>query len=333
MSKTGELLLGLVFVVVCGFARAESPASLEQLSPVERQQSDFYGAIAGTGPGVTVAWSVASAKLELGGDIELTLTVKNAVNPKELSRPNLAERPEWKELFGGFQDLPGASPGEFRYKLKPRNVGEFELPLPKYRFYNPRLPDGRRFQVAFAESPKVAVVPQVVVRTPTVRIPLDAPAPFFDELPPDGSTASPPPEYWWALLVFGALAPPIWIAVWRWRNPDAAKLARIRRARSVRAALDALLKAERSPDAAATVSKIVLRYLWERWRVPMSAQHEGMGVLHGHAEFLGDERAEPSRVQHAGHPQDAFAREAGSLHRDVAHRVQRVRDDDQDRVR
>ena len=52
-----------------------------------------------------------------------------------------------------------------------------------------------------------------------------------------------------------------------------------------------------------------------------------------HAELLGDERPEPGRVEHAGHAEDALAREAGGRHRHVAHRVERVRDDDEDRVR
>ena len=68
-------------------------------------------------------------------------------------------------------------------------------------------------------------------------------------------------------------------------------------------------------------------------RVAVAAEHEGVGVLDGHAELLGDERPEPRRVEDAGHAQDALAREAGGPHRDVAHRVERVGDDDQDRVR
>ena len=58
-----------------------------------------------------------------------------------------------------------------------------------------------------------------------------------------------------------------------------------------------------------------------------------MRVLDRHAELLGDERPEPGRVQDAGHPENALARETGGLHGDVAHRVERVRDDDQDRIR
>ena len=268
MSRTGELLLALV--AFCGSARAEPPTSLEQLSPVDRTQADFYGAIAGPGPGVTAAWSLDSDRVALGGDIALTLTVTNAANPGELLRPNLAERPEWKELFGAIRDEPAKSPGEFRYRLKPRNAGRFELPVPKYRFYQPRLPDGRRFQTAFVENPTLVVDEAVAVSGPSIRIPLEAPARFFDEPPdPPASRASPPAGLWCGLFACGAIVPTAWIALWRRNNPDGAKLARIRRAKSVRAALDALGRAERSPEL---VSKILLRYLQDRWHLPASAQ-------------------------------------------------------------
>ena len=67
-------------------------------------------------------------------------------------------------------------------------------------------------------------------------------------------------------------------------------------------------------------------------RVAVAAEHEGVDVLDRHAHLLRDERPEARGVEDAGHAQDALAREARGLHRDVAHRVERVGDDDQDRV-
>lgn len=266
MSKIGDVLACL-FLASAAWARAETPTSLEQLSPVERQQHDFYGAIAGTGPAIAVSWTLGAASVPLGGDIELTLLVKHAVNAAELERPDLAERPEWKELFASIADVPDADPGTFRYRLKPRNIGRWELPVPKYRFYDPRPPEGRRFQLAFARGPTLVVEPAAVVG-PTLRIPMEAPSRFFDEPPLSTRTsAAPPAVYWWALLVVGVCGPPTWVAVWRWRNPDAARVARIRRAKSVRAALDALGRADH-----AEVAVITLRYLRERWRLPALAQ-------------------------------------------------------------
>ena len=68
-------------------------------------------------------------------------------------------------------------------------------------------------------------------------------------------------------------------------------------------------------------------------RVAVPAEHHRLDVAHRDVERLGEERAVARRVEHAGHADHALAREAGDLHRDVAHHVERVRDDDDDRVR
>ena len=67
-------------------------------------------------------------------------------------------------------------------------------------------------------------------------------------------------------------------------------------------------------------------------RVAVAAEDEGVGVDHAHPELFGDERAEAGRVEDTGHAEDALTREARRLEGDVAHRVERVGDDDQDRV-
>jgi hypothetical protein len=272
MSRIGKPLAIALLALCCQGARSASPKTLGELSPVERQQADFYGAIAGEGPGVKIAWTLERATVELGGDTELTLKILHAVNRAELLRPNLAERPEWKSLFGGIGDLPGAAPGEFRYRLKPRAIGEFELPLPKYRYYQPRAPEGRRFQVAFAEAPKLTVIPPAPVELPRIRIPVEAPAHFFDEEPlPSRSASAPPAGSWWLLLFLGAFAPTVSVALWRWRNPDAARLARIRRAKSARTALDAIRSAERAADPAGAIARALLRYFSDRWHITPTA--------------------------------------------------------------
>ena len=293
MSRTGRFLLG-VFIALGATARGEAPTSMAELSPVERQQSDFYGAISGTGPGVSVTWTLGSPTVALGEEIAMTLEVRSAVNPSELLRPDLASRPDWKELFATVENGDGIPPGVFVYRLKPRNAGAWELPIPKYRYCNPRAPEGRRFPVAFAEPPKLIVRAAPSVPKPSVRIPLDAPPEFFEELPAS-EASSPAPGYWWALLAVGAFAPPVWIALWRWRNPDGARLARLRRDKSVRAALDALRKADRAPEPAAPVSAALLRYFRERWRLPASAQTPG--EVEAGLESLG---FAPARLREAG---------------------------------
>jgi len=64
----------------------------------------------------------------------------------------------------------------------------------------------------------------------------------------------------------------------------------------------------------------------------MAAEHERVHALDRHVQLAGDERPEAGRVEDTGHPEERFAGEARRLQGDVAHRIERVRDDDQDRV-
>ena len=68
-------------------------------------------------------------------------------------------------------------------------------------------------------------------------------------------------------------------------------------------------------------------------RVAVPAEHHRLDVAHRHVERLGEERAVARRIEHTGHADDALAREARHVLRDVAHHVERVRDHDDDRVR
>src|SRR5262249_32620029 len=66
--------------------------------------------------------------------------------------------------------------------------------------------------------------------------------------------------------------------------------------------------------------------------VAVAAEHHGLDVLDRRAGLPGDEGGEAGRVEDPGHAEDALLRPARDVLRDVAHRVERVRDDDQDRV-
>ena len=65
----------------------------------------------------------------------------------------------------------------------------------------------------------------------------------------------------------------------------------------------------------------------------MPAEHQTRRRPAPRRRLLGDEGPVAGGVQDARHPDDPLAREAAGLHRDVAHGVQRVGDDDQDGVR
>jgi hypothetical protein len=67
--------------------------------------------------------------------------------------------------------------------------------------------------------------------------------------------------------------------------------------------------------------------------VAVAAERDGGDVLHGDAELPGDERREARGVEHAGLADDAVVREARDALAERHHRVERVRDHDDEGVR
>ncbi len=65
----------------------------------------------------------------------------------------------------------------------------------------------------------------------------------------------------------------------------------------------------------------------------MSAHEQGVDVFDAAIQLHGDERAETGDVEHAGLTDDAVGGEPARLVGGVHHRVERVRDNDQDAVR
>src|SRR5215210_6171765 len=68
-------------------------------------------------------------------------------------------------------------------------------------------------------------------------------------------------------------------------------------------------------------------------RVPVPAEDEREDVAHGDLKLFGYERAVAGRIEDASHADHPLAGEPARLHRHVAHRVERVGDDDEDRLR
>src|SRR5262249_48373732 len=66
--------------------------------------------------------------------------------------------------------------------------------------------------------------------------------------------------------------------------------------------------------------------------VAVAAEHHGGHVLHRRLRLPRDKGREPRGVEDARHPEDPLLRPAADVPGDVAHRIERVRDDDQDRV-
>jgi len=65
----------------------------------------------------------------------------------------------------------------------------------------------------------------------------------------------------------------------------------------------------------------------------VAAQHEGCDVGDGYLQLLGQEAPIAGAIQHAGHTDHALAREAANPVRELRHGIQRVGNQNQDRVR
>ena len=271
MSKIGKALIAIVLMASPTFAQPIT--SVEFLPALDRTKEDFYGAIVGAGPRVQVEWVLSSNTVERGNDTVLTLIVTNAANPSELQRPNLRDRPELRELFDVIENLPeqpDPKRAEFRYKLRPRNEGAFAIPLPRYRYYVPQLPEGRRFQLANAPDVKLTVTKPAP--TATVAVPISAPEEFF-RLPAwwHESTADSPPSsewrspWWIAAMMFPIVASSMGIVLYRHLYPDSVKRAAFLSRSETRRVLQRLNEAS---DANAFETAIK-SYLHARWLLPV----------------------------------------------------------------
>jgi hypothetical protein len=276
MSRIGSILA--TFLLLAPASGQSPPPSLALLTPLERREPDFYGAIRLANQPLQVEFAFGSNPIEFGRDTALTLTIRGAANPSELSRPKLRGRPEFDAIFASIEDGPVQVPTQpgvvsIAYKVRPRNPGQFELPGLKYRFFVLNQPSGKRFQSAFTPVLPFTVQPPPQVLEPVV--PLMAPDSYFalPKLEARPVTSPPfPTWHWFALFVGLLMGTLIWIGFWRKRNPDAARLHSIRRTRVVRQALDQLQRADRAPEPIARIEQVLLGYLNERQGLPHHAK-------------------------------------------------------------
>ena len=189
-------------------------------------------------------------------------------------------RPEFAEKFSTLTTVPPTfDPAtgllSLRYLGRARAVGRLDVPELKFAYY---VPQAGRFQAAYADASAISV------EAPASQVskrPLDGPPEFFEERQLDTWHFSRPPAWLWiAPIPVVALAAAAWIALWHRRYPNAAKLAKLRRIRSVRLALDRLDR----PGSSFELAGILRDYLIARYGLVSSAQTTG-DVVHGLAEI------------------------------------------------
>jgi hypothetical protein len=253
-------------------ATAQLPTSVDHIPVIDRPPNHFYGAIAG-GKRLEVRWELSPTSAPLGTPLTLTLVVRHAANPHELTRPPLLELDGFSTLFSVVEDLPdepdGSADVTFRYRLTPRIEGGYQIPELAYCYYEPRAPSRARTQTVYAKS-----VPFQVTKPsqPTEgAVPVIAPPEFFERRDGGAFARSGGPDRWaWVgLFAAGGVAAAGWVVGWQVLFPDAARLARIRHNKAVRTALDRLRKGN---PTAEQVAVTVRNYLIARWGLAFTAQ-------------------------------------------------------------
>ncbi|HET6574938.1 MAG TPA: hypothetical protein VFG68_15135 [Fimbriiglobus sp.] len=270
MSATGSLL-----AVLLAFAAPDRP-SVADLSPVDRQTPDFYNALAVGPMGVQAEWAVDPPTVPINGELTLTLTVRHAANPPELVKPDLRTFDEFTKRFQVLDrtDQPAApDAAEVRstYGLRPRSTGEMKVPSLRYVYFRK---DGNAWKsfTTYANSVPIIVTAPAPKPTPsTVPVPLDAPEEFFT-LAEERPTATPGAFGWLLPVAVVPFAVIGWVVLWRWLFPDAVRLAKLRRNRAARLALDRLKKARTSADPAGAAASAFRGYLSARFGMPSAAQ-------------------------------------------------------------
>jgi hypothetical protein len=238
---------------------------------IGRPTEDFYGAV---GERVRVTTTATPTEIAVEDAITFTLTVHGCRNPGEIERPDLRRRPDFAADFV-IDDLSDdgadtqAKPGtrSFRYRLRPKHDRVREIPLVLFRYYDPRLD----YFPTTAPEHVIALTIQPRPATGDGGLPMPGPD-FLFVLTPEADEGIRLPD--WLKLMLALVVPAIgcgvWYMAWQRRYPDAAILARQRRERAVRRALDALTSLRTtSPDPAAGIGAIVLTFVRDRTGLPL----------------------------------------------------------------
>jgi hypothetical protein len=218
--------------------------------------------------------SAEPTMLQAETPLTFTLIVK-AVRPvrRPPQRIDLRQLPEFAEQFY-IEDpseeaaRPDDRTWEFAYRLKPRRTEVREIPGLPFVYFNPYLLTASKgFQVLYTDPIPLRVLPHE-----TVQVPVQGPESAFglatEPAVLERQTLWTPPRQ--STIVTLLLSPPlgciVWYLLWRWRYPDAARLASQRRSRAASRALQALHSARRldAEARAERIAAIVAGYLQQR---------------------------------------------------------------------
>ena len=248
--------------------------------PAANRVEPFSGAV---GRKFTVATTAEPGELRVGDTLRLTIRVV-AEGPwqRPPQRPDLRRHEKYASFPRSFHVENGADrhdadgqAWEFDYRLRPLQEDVKEVPRLPFVYYKP----GQGYQTTSAPAVKLRVRAREEVRPADVQgtaEPVRHPERLYEivEGPAVLRRDDPSPLPGQFLAVILLATPPAlgasWYVVWRLRNPEAARRARLRRSRAAQRALHALGRVGHSmPDEQAErVTAVVAEYLRQRFELP-----------------------------------------------------------------
>jgi hypothetical protein len=255
---------------------AQQEAPLTDRPPTLIDGINFFNA---QGRSVKVAWSVDRNTVPEDGELTATLTVTEVAYPQRIVRPDLKKLRDFETRFviTDMKDpIPkeGAREVKFSYLLRPRNRSVSEIPTLEFYYYNPAAAAGKsQFKLTTASKVPITVTDAPKKEEPV--IPLRGSDQLF--VVTTGPQLLDKRQFlagFWPWLIVGLAGPLcaiVWFMAWQRVFPDARRLAKMRRSRVARRAIDAIHRASRTSDPPATIAVAVLSYLRTRFPLPPGA--------------------------------------------------------------
>jgi hypothetical protein len=275
--------------------------------PVVSRPTDWSGVVGGPFAVTTkVEPTEVAAEDQLTLTVQVDVAEGGSIgNLPQLKRPPLGKSDTFRafafdDLDSGYNEYLKRS--WFRYLLRPRSTEVKEVPRVKFVYFNPR---AGRYQTTYSQPVPLTVrartAPVAAVELPPLILQewKAEENEFLEDYIKMATSSSPWSfAYWWNELAayFGMssnrwqvrlyprnvksysaalafVAPPllgvVWYGIWRRRNPDAARLANIRRSRAAAVALRVLTHAGDDPPR--QVRHAIEEFLRARFGLPQSA--------------------------------------------------------------
>lgn len=247
-----------------------TPISGKEIPSIGQPTTHFYRA---QGNRVRVEWKLDRTTVPEDEEFKATLLITGAANPRDVVPPDLRKLESFESRFviaDSTHPPPAADAKELRftYRLRPRNRTVDRVPTLAFHYHNPAAPLDRQFPLTTAREVRIVVTgPRLKAEAPAM--PLGEPDWLLAYTPRPVSLSAVAGDWtWFAIALGGPLAGLAWFIAWRRIYPDGVRLARMRRSRAARRAVDGIRHARRALDPPAAIRAAVLGYL--RARFPLA---------------------------------------------------------------